>query len=87
MHDRNGTELKVGDTVILEGTITQLYGGEDYCNVTIRATSNVRPSPTRFDAHTFNTNELCLTKKAPTQATIEDQNATQKRQESEDSQC
>lgn len=63
MHDRNGTPLNIGDTVILEGIITQLYGGEDYCNVTIQATGNVRPNLDRHDFHTFNTGELCLTRK------------------------
>ncbi len=60
MHDRNGTELKVGDRVALEGIITTLYGGETYCNVSIQGTSYVSPDEGRFDIHTINTHELYL---------------------------
>lgn len=73
MHDRNGTLLKKGDIVILEGVIEELTGGEDYCNVTIKATGNVRPNPTRFDLHTVNTGEVCLVHR--TQQYVENQNA------------
>jgi hypothetical protein len=35
MHDRNGTPLKVGDKVMLPGTITDLQAYTDYCNATV----------------------------------------------------
>lgn len=60
MHDRNGTELKVGDRVALEGIIRELQPGDDYCNVVIQSTSYVMPNTDRFDRHTFNTHELYL---------------------------
>lgn len=83
MHDRNGTELKKGDVVALEGVVEELTGGEDYCNVSIRCTSNVRPNPTRFDLHTVNTNELYLVKRATTDG---GENATQEGSEPESNQ-
>ena len=42
MHDANGKPLKVGDEVVLRAKITQLTGGEKYCNVNIQA---VHPMP------------------------------------------
>ena len=80
MHDRNGTELKVGDTVILEAVIETLYSNEDYCNVTVRGTSYVMPDKNRFDMHTLNTHELCLVKRG-------EENATQEGIVAEDNQC
>lgn len=43
MHDRNGTPLKVGDTVTLELKITAAYAGEDYCNVTAQSVDGRKP--------------------------------------------
>jgi hypothetical protein len=38
MHDRNGTELKKGDIVLIEAEVTDLQPGadKDYCNVNIK---------------------------------------------------
>ena len=33
MHDRNGTELKVGDVVTIRYRITSVSPGPDYCNI------------------------------------------------------
>jgi len=38
MHDRHGNPLKVGDKVVVEGTITQCYESTEpteYCNVQV----------------------------------------------------
>lgn len=43
MHDRNGTPLKVGDTVVLELVITSTSATEDYCNVTAQSTAQRKP--------------------------------------------
>lgn len=44
MHDRNGTPLKVGDTVVLELVITSEGStGEDYCNVNAQSTVGRKP--------------------------------------------
>jgi hypothetical protein len=43
MHDRNGTPLKKGDTVLIEAVIDQLHGGEDHCNVSLKTVHGRRP--------------------------------------------
>lgn len=84
MHDRNGTPLNVGDTVIFEAVIETLHGGEDYCNVDLRATNYFRPHTDRFEKHfAFNTNELVLVKRATTDG---GENATQEGSEPESNQ-
>jgi len=44
MHDVNGTQLHVGDNVLIPARITQLCEGtEDFCNVTVETTLGRRP--------------------------------------------
>lgn len=43
MHDANGTALKVGDVVLIEGIITKLDPNEEYCNVTVETAKGRRP--------------------------------------------
>lgn len=35
MHDKNGKPIKVGDTVIVEAVVRELYGTDTYCNIQI----------------------------------------------------
>lgn len=37
MHDVNGAELKKGDRVLVEFEVTELYPGNDACNVSLTA--------------------------------------------------
>lgn len=34
-HDKNGNRLREGDEVVLRAKVTELYEGEDACNLTI----------------------------------------------------
>jgi hypothetical protein len=43
MHDAKGRELKIGDTVLIPVTITELYPTEDYCNVSAKSVLGRRP--------------------------------------------
>lgn len=36
LHDRNGTPVKKGDTVLIEAVIGETYAAPDYCNVTLK---------------------------------------------------
>ena len=60
MHDRNGTPLQVGDRVMLEATVTQLHGGEDFCNVTVQSIAGRRPDGSKETVHAINTGVLTL---------------------------
>ena len=44
MHDANGTELKVGDKVIIPCVVTALHtDGDDFCNVSVDSLTGRRP--------------------------------------------
>ena len=43
MHDRNGTELKVGDVVTIRYRITGVSPGPDYCNISARSVDLRKP--------------------------------------------
>lgn len=43
MHDKNGTELKVGDVVLIQARIKDLSATEDYCNCTLETIHARRP--------------------------------------------
>ncbi len=60
MHDRNGTPLQVGDRVLIEGTVTALAGGEDYCNVTVQTLAGRRPDGAKETFHAINTGVVSL---------------------------
>lgn len=64
MHDRNGTPLRQGDTVLVEAEITALYEGEDYCNVTLKTVDGRRPDGNRETISAINTGVLVLSKRA-----------------------
>lgn len=42
-HDRNGKEIRVGDEVLLRAKVTQVWAGEDYCNITIESITGRKP--------------------------------------------
>lgn len=58
MHDNRGRELRVGDKVILHGTITQLSATADYCNVSIRSEFGRKPDDAKENISAINTNVL-----------------------------
>lgn len=60
MHDRNGTPLKVGDTVLIPAVVTSLGGGEDYCNVGVETVHGRRPDGMKEHMSAINTAVLVL---------------------------
>lgn len=60
MHDKNGTELKVGDLVLVPAKITSLNSGEDYCNVSIETLHGRRPDGAKETMGAINTGVLVL---------------------------
>lgn len=42
-HDKRGTELKVGDTVMAPCRIKAIHLAEDYCNVDLQTTEGMPP--------------------------------------------
>lgn len=61
MHDKNGTELKVGDIVLVPAVITQLSTGtEEYCNVSIETVHGRRPDGSKERMSAINTGVLVL---------------------------
>ncbi len=45
-HDRDGKELKVGDTVYIPARIVKIELTEDYCNVTVETSQRMPPHGT-----------------------------------------
>lgn len=60
MHDRNGTELKVGDVVMVEAIVTQLQPNDDYCNVNLETVDGRRPDGAKETISAINTGVLVL---------------------------
>lgn len=60
MHDSNGTELKVGDRVLIEAVITKLTDGEDYCNCCVTVIKPRRPPGSGSDTAYLNTASVTL---------------------------
>lgn len=65
MHDRNGSPLKKGDRVLIEGVITDLYAGEDYCNVAVETLAGRRPDNEKEHISSVNTGVLTLLERKP----------------------
>lgn len=42
-HDKNGQELKVGDTVAVEAVVTAIFQTDDYCNVNLNTVEPMFP--------------------------------------------
>lgn len=65
MHDKNGTELKVGDIVLVPAVITSLSAGtEEYCNVSIETVHGRRPDGLKERMTAINTGVLVLHERA-----------------------
>ncbi len=64
MHDRNGTQLQLGDTVLIPAVITQLNGSEDYCNVSLETVDGRRPDGAKEQFYAINTGVVTLLRKA-----------------------
>jgi hypothetical protein len=60
MHDRNGTELKKGDVVLIPAVITELYAGEEFCNVQLKTVDGRRPDGMKELIGAINTGVLIL---------------------------
>jgi hypothetical protein len=60
MHDRNGTQLKVGDIVMMPARVTNLSESTaDYCNVNIESVHGRRPDGAK-ETFCINTGVLVL---------------------------
>jgi hypothetical protein len=64
VHDRNGTPLRKGDKVLIEATVEELHGGEDYCNVSVKSVHGRRPDGTKEYISAVNTGVMVLLEKA-----------------------
>ena len=58
MHDANGTELKVGDKVIIPATVVEVSPGADFCNVRVTTTLGRRPDGAKDSFSAINTAQL-----------------------------
>ncbi|MEP7314265.1 MAG: hypothetical protein ABI859_16900 [Pseudomonadota bacterium] len=65
MHDRNGTPLQKGDKVLIEAVVTDLGGGEDYCNVGVETVAGRRPDGLKERFSAINTGVVTLLERAP----------------------
>jgi len=65
MHDRNGTPLKVGDTVLIPAKITQVSATDDYCNVGLESVHGRRPDGLKETIYAINTGVVVLHEAAP----------------------
>lgn len=63
MHDKNGTELKKGDVVLVEAVIVELSTQEDFCNVSLETTAGRRPDGQKERISAINTGVLTLLKR------------------------
>lgn len=68
MHDKNGTELKKGDVVLIPAVITELSGGEDFCNVSLESVHGRRPDGCKEYFGAINTGVLVLHERANKEA-------------------
>lgn len=63
MHDINGTPLKVGDSVVVEGTITSIHSGVEYCNLNVETDEVMFPSKNKTTI-ALNSKQVTLCRKA-----------------------
>lgn len=64
MHDANGTPLSKGDIVYIPAVITELFAGEDYCNVKAESLIGRRPDGSKETFYAINTGVMVLYEKA-----------------------
>ncbi len=60
MHDKNGTELKVGDLVHVPMVITALNSGDDYCNCGLESVHGRRSDGCKETLSSVNTGVVVL---------------------------
>ena len=60
MHDRNGTELKQGDTVLVPMVVTSVTAEEGYCNLSLESVHGRRPDAMKEQVHAINTGVCVL---------------------------
>lgn len=58
MHDALGKLLKVGDSVIIMATVTELHDTEDHCNVSVETQIGRRPDSAKERISAINTGVL-----------------------------
>lgn len=63
MHDRNGTPLQKGDTVLVEAIVTEVYAGEDFCNLQLKTVEGRRPDGLKETISAINTGVVVLSKR------------------------
>lgn len=66
MHDRNGTPLKVGDTVLIPAKVTHVSTEEGYCNLQLETVHGRRPDGTKESIYAINTGVVVLHESAST---------------------
>lgn len=66
MHDKNGTELRVGDIVMIPARVTQLSPTDEYCNVQVETVHGRRPDGMKETVYAINTAVLILHDRAAT---------------------
>lgn len=61
-HDRNGVLLSVGDTVLIECTITAIHNtqGEQYCNADLLTVESMPPTGKSSNISAINTQQTSL---------------------------
>ena len=59
-HDAKGNLLKVGDRIVLRGTILNIMPSEDYCNCTIELDYTMPPDNQKSMVSSINTKQLLL---------------------------
>lgn len=61
MHDRNGTPLTVGDTVVIFAKVKDIQAGDTYCNATLDIGSDKPHGPYNVTSTvTINTKQVLL---------------------------
>lgn len=46
-HDKNGTVLQPGDSVLIRGTVREVHAGEEYCNLNVDTDEPMYPGDSK----------------------------------------
>ncbi len=57
-HDAKGNLLKVGDKVVIPGTVTQVFASEDYCNCSVELEHGMPPTGSKSSVSAINTKQV-----------------------------
>lgn len=60
MHDRNGTELRKGDVVLVPCVVTEVSPESGYCNLSLETVHGRRPDALKEHIHAINTAVVVL---------------------------